>query len=291
MRRTARRAGGRPERDGRGRGRFRDGQRRVPRRPLDQGRRRRLQARSAGALRPHVRDQPRPDPLRSARAFAVGDAHDAALGRPARRPGQGVAQRPPGRRGAGRGADRRTEGPVRKRQGSAEPRRTPAAAKPTGSISNRSCSRSTISARPSRRRLATPSSSSLRPTSIARATRRSVCCANCRAWANSASNAIRGTCRPLDALDPEGAYLAWRVELTTAEDEAAIHELFEFVVDDCELEIVVDRAGAAAALEANAPAEAAPSAPSVAASAFASPIVSAPAEPIEAVAASDRRRA
>jgi two-component system chemotaxis sensor kinase CheA len=88
----------------------------------------------------------------------------------------------------------------------------------------------------------------------------------------------------LDALDPEGAYLAWRVELTTAEDEAAIHELFEFVVDDCELEIVVDRPGAGAALGANAPAEAAPTAPSVAASAFASPIVSAPAEPIEAVA-------
>ena len=55
--------------------------------------------------------------------------------------------------------------------------------------------RSTISARPSRRRLATPSSSFPRPTSIARATRRSVCCANCRAWANSASNATRGTCR------------------------------------------------------------------------------------------------
>ena len=89
----------------------------------------------------------------------------------------------------------------------------------------------------------------------------------------------------LDALDPEGAYLAWRVELTTAEDEAAIHELFEFVVDDCELEIVVDRAGGAAAPEASAPAEAAPIAPSVAASAFASPIVAAPAEPIEAVAA------
>ena len=88
---------------------------------------------------------------------------------------------------------------------------------------------------------------------------------------------------PLDALDPEGAYLAWRVELTTAEDEAAIHELFEFVIDDCELEIVVDRA--AAALGANAPAETAPTAPSVAAGALASPSVSAPAEPIEAVAA------
>ncbi len=42
---------------------------------------------------------------------------------------------------------------------------------------------------------------------------------------------------PLDKLDPEGAYLRWRVELSTKEDVDAIHELFEFVVDDCELEI------------------------------------------------------
>ena len=87
----------------------------------------------------------------------------------------------------------------------------------------------------------------------------------------------------LDALDPEGAYLAWRVELTTSEDEAAIQELFEFVVDDCELEIVADRA-AAAAPEASAPAAAAPSAPSPVVSETVSPMVSAPAEPIEAVA-------
>ena len=39
-----------------GDGRSRDGQRRVSRRPFDQGRRRRVQARPAGALRPHVRD-------------------------------------------------------------------------------------------------------------------------------------------------------------------------------------------------------------------------------------------
>jgi two-component system chemotaxis sensor kinase CheA len=48
----------------------------------------------------------------------------------------------------------------------------------------------------------------------------------------------------LDALDPEGAYLAWRVWLTTNEDEASIHELFEFVIDDCELEIVATRSEA-----------------------------------------------
>jgi two-component system chemotaxis sensor kinase CheA len=92
----------------------------------------------------------------------------------------------------------------------------------------------------------------------------------------------------LDALDPEGAYFAWRVELTTAEDEAAIHELFEFVVDDCELEVVVDRAGVGAATaEASAPAAAAPLAPFVAAPSFASPIASEPAESIEAVAAAN----
>jgi len=85
----------------------------------------------------------------------------------------------------------------------------------------------------------------------------------------------------LDALDPEGAYLSWRVELTTAEDEAAIHELFEFVVDDCELEIVVDRAGGAP--QASAPAAVAPIAPSFVAPAFASPIASAPAEAPETI--------
>jgi two-component system chemotaxis sensor kinase CheA len=89
----------------------------------------------------------------------------------------------------------------------------------------------------------------------------------------------------LDALDPEGAYFGWRVELTTSEDEAAIHELFEFVVDDCELEIVVDRAGPAVAPEASAPAAAEPIAPLVAAPAFVAPVAPAPAEPIEAVAA------
>ena len=42
----------------------------------------------------------------------------------------------------------------------------------------------------------------------------------------------------LDALDPEAAYLTWRIELSTTQDIAAIEELFEFVVDDSELEIV-----------------------------------------------------
>jgi two-component system chemotaxis sensor kinase CheA len=49
----------------------------------------------------------------------------------------------------------------------------------------------------------------------------------------------------LDALDPEGAYLTWRVELDSTEDLANIEELFEFVIDDCELEIAQSSAGAA----------------------------------------------
>jgi len=48
---------------------------------------------------------------------------------------------------------------------------------------------------------------------------------------------------PLDALDPEGAYLTWHVTLATAADETAIREVFEFVDGDCDLHI--EREGAA----------------------------------------------
>ncbi|HYA74938.1 MAG TPA: chemotaxis protein CheA, partial [Roseiarcus sp.] len=47
----------------------------------------------------------------------------------------------------------------------------------------------------------------------------------------------------LDDLDPEGAYLTWRVELSTTQDIASIEELFEFVVDDCDLDISPSRTG------------------------------------------------
>jgi len=43
---------------------------------------------------------------------------------------------------------------------------------------------------------------------------------------------------PIDKLDPGGAYLSWRIELTCDEGPAAIEEVFDFVVDDCELTIV-----------------------------------------------------
>jgi two-component system chemotaxis sensor kinase CheA len=41
----------------------------------------------------------------------------------------------------------------------------------------------------------------------------------------------------LTELDPEGAYLSWTVTLTTDRDAAAIREIFEFVEDDCEVEL------------------------------------------------------
>lgn len=43
---------------------------------------------------------------------------------------------------------------------------------------------------------------------------------------------------PLEALDPEAAFVTWSVRLETEQDEAAIREVFEFVDGDCDLEIV-----------------------------------------------------
>ena len=42
----------------------------------------------------------------------------------------------------------------------------------------------------------------------------------------------------LEDLDPEGAYLAWRIDLKTDKPSTPIEEVFDFVVDDCELAIV-----------------------------------------------------
>lgn len=43
----------------------------------------------------------------------------------------------------------------------------------------------------------------------------------------------------LSELDPEGAYLAWTIHLTTSESEARVREIFEFVEWDCDLQIDV----------------------------------------------------
>ncbi|MGI6851761.1 chemotaxis protein CheA [Mesorhizobium sp. 1B3] len=46
----------------------------------------------------------------------------------------------------------------------------------------------------------------------------------------------------LTELDPEGAYLSWKVELDPAIEENAVREVFEFVTFDCDLDISVKAA-------------------------------------------------
>ena len=55
-----------------------------------------------------------------------------------------------------------------------------------------------------------------------------------------------GNLPDLTELDPEGAYLTWNIILTADCEESAIRDVFDFVEDECELEIV-DAAPAAAA--------------------------------------------
>ena len=42
---------------------------------------------------------------------------------------------------------------------------------------------------------------------------------------------------PLDQIQPEGAYIKWEFDIETDRGEQAIRDVFEFVLDDCELEI------------------------------------------------------
>ena len=48
----------------------------------------------------------------------------------------------------------------------------------------------------------------------------------------------------LGDLDTEASYLSWLIELSTAREEAAIREVFEFVEGDCDLSITVEEASA-----------------------------------------------
>jgi two-component system chemotaxis sensor kinase CheA len=56
----------------------------------------------------------------------------------------------------------------------------------------------------------------------------------------------------LEDLDPEGAYLVWRIELGSDGGSAAIEEVFDFVVDDCDLAIV-PQSGATGQSETDGP--------------------------------------
>lgn len=59
----------------------------------------------------------------------------------------------------------------------------------------------------------------------------------------------------LDQIQPEGAYIKWEFEIETDKGEQAIRDVFEFVIDDCQLEVTCLNPPAAAAEK---PAEAAP---------------------------------
>ena len=62
----------------------------------------------------------------------------------------------------------------------------------------------------------------------------------------------------LEALDPEGAYLAWTVMLTTERCESDIWDVFEFVDGDCDIEIRRAEVGETADGDPSAPPENAP---------------------------------
>lgn len=71
----------------------------------------------------------------------------------------------------------------------------------------------------------------------------------------------------LAALDPEAAYLGWTFTLDTGAPQSAIHEVFEFVEDDCDLLVTLPEAGmpvAAATVTATPEFVAEPAAASVA---------------------------
>ncbi|WP_430397330.1 chemotaxis protein CheA [Ferrovibrio sp.] len=92
----------------------------------------------------------------------------------------------------------------------------------------------------------------------------------------------------LDHMSAEGAYIKWEFDIETDKGEDTIRDVFEFVLDDCELEITClnPPAEAAAPQPAAAAKPAAPTATPAAAAAPAatSPAASKPAEPAPAAA-------
>ena len=70
-----------------------------------------------------------------------------------------------------------------------------------------------------------------------RPTSRFCCFANWHCWVRSRSSADLSKLPPLEAAEPEGAYLAWTVVLHGAVERAKVEEVFEFVNGDCTLSI------------------------------------------------------
>lgn len=100
---------------------------------------------------------------------------------------------------------------------------------------------------------------------------------------------------PLDQIQPEGAYIKWEFEIETDRGEQAIKDVFEFVLDDCELEITCLNPPAAAAKPAETAAkpaaEAAPEAPKAAAPPVAAPAAAPRTEALKPAAAAPKTEA
>ncbi|HLT77055.1 MAG TPA: chemotaxis protein CheA [Ferrovibrio sp.] len=78
------------------------------------------------------------------------------------------------------------------------------------------------------------------------------------------ARADASTIPPFDQMQAEGAYIKWEFEIETDKGEQAIRDVFEFVLDDCELEVTClnpPAEAAAPASEAPAKAEAAEPSP------------------------------
>lgn len=85
---------------------------------------------------------------------------------------------------------------------------------------------------------------------------------------------------PLDRLDPESLYLGWDLELEGEVERAALEDLFDWVVEDCDLDIQPLQASAAPAAAAPEPAASvqAPAAPATARPMKSTPVAPRPAE-------------
>ena len=216
-------------------------QRRVPRGPLHQGRRRRVQARPAGAVRPRVRDHARQDPQRAARSRRRRDEGDVARRRRARRPRHGRARRRRLRRlRAPRNCSPNCKAHATERDGAAE--RRPAedeAADPFQAMGFEPLILSfdgDETAEASRGGFEYPIAFKPKPELYYKGNETTPAAARTRAARRAeGANARPPKFRLLANLDPEAVYLSWRVGLTSDQDIDAVRAVFEFVDGDCDL--------------------------------------------------------
>ena len=195
--------------------RSRDRQRGVSRGAFDQGRRRRVQPRRPGALRACVRDGARPRSRRPRRGRSGRSEDHAARSRRAGRPGARGARRHRGRRPPAVWHWRRNCAASvrrRRRRGRRRSRRPRLPARP-GLLRRSRRSADARSADRSVAEAALHHQFRPQPEPLCQGQRIGAGPARARAARRRESPATRPTCRCSTELDPEGAYLAWTIEL------------------------------------------------------------------------------